>query len=61
MAVDGEWQQSFQTRFILLSEITDKEGRYTLVKGTIDQNDVTLVNAYRPTEEDKLFLKKKKY
>lgn len=35
---------SNKVNFQFSSEITDKEGRYVLVKGLIDQKEVTLVN-----------------
>ena len=35
------------------SQITDKEGRYLLVKGFIDHKEVTLMNVYRPPGHDK--------
>ena len=36
-------------------EIKDREGRYIIVKGTIDKTKVTLVNIYAPPESDKYF------
>lgn len=43
--------------FIFSSQITDKEGRYVLVKGLIDHKEVTLLNVYRPPGSDKQFIK----
>ena len=37
---------SNSTNFECLNEIKDKEGLYIIIKGTIDQNMVTLVNVY---------------
>lgn len=37
---------SNSTQFEFLSEIRDKEGRFVLVKGKIDQKEVTLFNVY---------------
>lgn len=34
------------------SQITDKEGRYVLVKGFIDHKEVTLLDVYRPPGSD---------
>jgi len=36
-------------------EIKDREGRYIIVKGTIDKTKVTLVNIYAPPENGKYF------
>ena len=36
-------------------EIRDKEGRYIIIKGSIDQNTITLVNVYAPPESDQSF------
>lgn len=33
-------------------EIKDREGRYIIVKGTIEQTSVTLVSVYAPPEAD---------
>ena len=38
-------------------EIRDKEGRYIIIKGSIDQNTITLVNVYAPPESDQSFFK----
>ncbi len=35
-------------KFELISQINDKEGRFVLVKGKIDQKEVTLFNVYAP-------------
>ena len=43
--------------FEFIKEIRDKEGRYVIVKGKIDNNIVTLVNVYVPPGSDKTFLK----
>lgn len=45
---------SFQFSF----QITDKEGRYLLVKGFIDNKEITLVNVYRPPGGGKELIKK---
>ena len=39
------------------TEIKDKEGRYIIVKGRIENEPVTLVNIYAPPESDKKFFK----
>lgn len=38
-------------------EIKDKEGRYVIVKGVINQTMVTLMNVYAPPESNKEFFK----
>lgn len=38
-------------------EVKDKEGRYVIVKGTINSNVVTLVNVYAPSESNKQYYK----
>ena len=35
-------------KFELISQINDREGRFVLVKGKIDQKEVTLLNVYAP-------------
>ena len=41
----------------MVSELTDKEGRYVLVKGFLDRKEVTLVNVYIPPEQDNSCIK----
>lgn len=48
---------SNQVRFEYQKEIRDNEGRFVIVKGTIDETKVTLVNIYAPPESDKTFFK----
>ncbi len=43
---------SNRVNFRLISEFSDKEGRYVLVKGFLDQQEVTLVNVYIPPDQD---------
>lgn len=38
--------------FCLISEFSDKEGHYVLVKGFLDQKEVTLVNVYISPDQD---------
>lgn len=40
------------------AQINDKEGRFVLVKGTLDSKEVTLLNVYRPPGRDDSFIKK---
>lgn len=44
-------------KFESYKEIKDKEGRYLIVKGKIEKNIVTLINAYAPPDSNKLFFK----
>lgn len=44
-------------KFETLKEIKDKEGRYILVKGKIENQLVTLVSVYAPPDSDKSFFK----
>lgn len=44
--------------FELLSETKDKDGRFVMVKGKIDQQEVTLLNVYAPQDGDRVFYKK---
>lgn len=46
---------SNQIKFECQKEIKDKEGRYIIVRGKIDQVILTLVNIYAPPESDKTF------
>lgn len=45
------------TQFDLEKEFKDKEGRYIVVKGRIENEPVTLINIYAPPESDKHFFK----
>uniref|UniRef100_A0A3B1K1Q0 Reverse transcriptase domain-containing protein n=1 Tax=Astyanax mexicanus TaxID=7994 RepID=A0A3B1K1Q0_ASTMX len=48
---------SNSVRFELVSETKDKEGRYVLVKGKIDQKEITLFNIYAPPGSHTSFFK----
>ena len=41
-----------------ISEVKDKEGRFVLVKGKLDNEEVTLLNVYAPPGSKKIFFKK---
>lgn len=49
---------SNRVRFEFVSELSDKAGRFILVKGKIDQKDVTLLNVYAPPGSNMSFYKK---
>ena len=49
---------SNSTRFEFISQISDKDGRFILIKGKIDQKEVTLFNVYAPPGSDKSFFRK---
>ncbi len=49
---------SNKIQFQLTSQIKDKEGRYILVKGKLDNKEVTLLNVCMPPDQDKSFIKK---
>jgi len=42
--------------FGLSKQITDKEGCFVLVRGTLDSKEVTLLNVYRPPGQDKILI-----
>ncbi len=42
--------------FQLSKQITDKEGRFVLVRGTLDSKEVTLLNIYRPPGQDRTLI-----
>ena len=43
-----EWQSLFQTKQTLKNIIRDKEGHYRMIKGSIQEEEVTIVNVYAP-------------
>ena len=43
-----EWQSLFQTKQTLKNIIRDKEGHYRMIKGSIQEEDVAIVNVYAP-------------
>lgn len=43
--------------FEFISEVKDKEGRFILVKGKLDNVEVTLFNVYAPPGSKKMFFK----
>lgn len=45
------------TKFDLEKECRDREGRYVIVKGRVENELVTLVNIYAPPESHKSFFK----
>lgn len=49
---------SNSVNFQFSSQVTDKEGCYLLVKGFIDNRELTLLNVYRPPGNDKCLVKK---
>ena len=42
--------------FEFLSEVKDKEGRFVLVKGKLDNEEVTLFNVYATPREQQIIL-----
>ena len=46
-----EQQSPYQTKQTLKKITRDKEGHYTMIKGSIQQEDVTTVNVYAPNIE----------
>lgn len=44
--------------FEFISEVKDKEWRFVLVKGKLDNEEVTLLNVYAPPGSNKMFFKK---
>ena len=49
---------SNKVTFQFSMQLKDTEGRYTLVKGHIDQKPVRMLHVYRPPGNDKVFIKK---
>ncbi len=49
---------SIAVKFELISQINDKEGRFVLVKGKIDQKEVTLFNVYAPPGSNITFFRR---
>ena len=43
-----EWQPLFQTKQTLKNIIRVKEGHYRMIKGSIQEEDVAIVNVYAP-------------
>lgn len=44
--------KSNRVSVLFFSQITDKDGRYLLIKDFIDNREITLVNVYRPPGTD---------
>lgn len=44
-------------QFELLKEVRDKEGRFVLIKGKLENTMVTMINVYAPPESTKCFFK----
>lgn len=44
-------------QFELLKEVRDKEGRFILIKGKLENTIVTMMNVYAPPESTKCFFK----
>lgn len=44
--------------FELIKEISDKKGRYIMIKGKLENQLVTLLNVYAPPESGKTFYEK---
>ena len=52
------WQQSYQTKQILKQTVTkDKVEPYTVIKGSIQQEVITLVNTEGPNIEPRKYIK----
>lgn len=49
---------SNSVQFELISELNDREGRFVMIKGKIDQKEVTLLNVYAPPGSDLSFFRK---
>ena len=45
-------------KFELIKEVADKEGRYIVIRGNLENQLVTLFNVYAPPESGKAFFKK---
>ena len=53
VAVLMSYKMAFKTKAI----VRDKEGHYIMIKGTIQQEDITLVNIYTPIIEAPKYVK----
>ena len=47
-----EEQSSYQTKYTLKKITRDKEGHYIMIKGSIQVEDITMVNIYVPNIGD---------
>ena len=44
----AEYQFSYQTKQTLKTITRDREGHYIMIKGSVQEDDITMVNIYAP-------------
>ena len=54
-----EYQTSYQTKYTLKNITREKEGHYIMIKGSIQEEDITFVNIYAPNIESESEVKVK--